>query len=111
MTYAPKLGRLPSAPSLLGRARTLLRKFRPSGRVSTIAVERCGNCRFWELSSYAIRNGSESGVGGHHCDGSVSNCRRHAPPGIHTERDRIHDRAEWPTTRIDAWCGEWEPRR
>lgn len=72
--------------------------------------ERCGNCKFWELSGYARMNDIEGGVGGHHCDGSVSNCRRHAPGMIDATRDRIHDRAEWPTTRKDAWCGDWAAR-
>ncbi len=73
-------------------------------------AEYCGNCRFWELSLYAQMNGGESGIGGHHCDGSVSNCRRRAPAEINTDRDRIHARAEWPTTQHSAWCGEWAPR-
>lgn len=73
--------------------------------------ERCELCRFWQLSSY---NGGKigdqyNGVGGPHTDGSASNCRRHAPRHLQ-QLDRIYGRVDWPTTKRDEWCGEFEAR-
>lgn len=75
----------------------------------TSTEPRCGTCRYWELSSYAEREGLESGVSGHHCNGSVSNCRRHAPGALDRERYPSAT-ARWPATEREAWCGDWEDR-
>ena len=64
--------------------------------------ERCELCRFWEVNRYG-------GVGGPHCDGSASNCRRHAPR--HMKQDgRVSANVEWITTGRNDWCGDFEPR-
>lgn len=63
----------------------------------------CSTCRFWGRDEYG------RALGGPHCDGSVSDCRRRAPIAINSNTDRIFARGEWPSTSANAWCGEWEP--
>ena len=72
-------------------------------------TERCGTCRFWELSGYGESNNMELGVSGYHADGTVSNCRRYAPAAQDPKR-YPGATADWPTTRRDAVCGDWEAR-
>ncbi len=50
----------------------------------------CGTCRFWATGVYASR---------------VNECRCHAPTLVTVERH-----AEWPLTRAEEWCGEWQGR-
>ncbi len=74
-------------------------------------IERCGTCRFWQLSDYAKANSMELGVHGLGCDGSVSNCRKKAPVADPAKRDRtLFGDACWPITRKDDWCSEWRKR-
>jgi hypothetical protein len=49
--------------------------------------ERCNNCDFW-----------------HQYDGRNGLCRRY-PPTINPG-DR--DESDWPVTKEQYWCGEWE---
>ncbi len=73
--------------------------------------ERCGTCRFWQLSDYAKANSMELGVHGLGCDGSVSNCKRNAPNANPTKHERtLWGDASWPITRKDDWCSEWRKR-
>lgn len=69
-------------------------------------VQRCGSCKYWELSGYAQMNGMESGVGGYHTDGSVSNCRRNAPQELRQDRYPSAN-VVWPQTNKTDWCGDW----
>jgi hypothetical protein len=104
---------------LLGKARALFHGLGPKGehpsrkdwtplptgatnQPTTRAEERCELCRFWETNGYG-------GVGGPHCDGSASNCRRHAPQHIAPERYPSAN-VRWVTTNRNDWCGDFEPR-
>ncbi len=76
------------------------------------SVECCGNCAFWPLGyqSGSDHLGSEPyGIGGHHTDGSVSECRRHAPISANHEM-RLSGSAIWPTTKKRDYCGDFELR-
>lgn len=72
-------------------------------------VECCGNCAFWPLNPYQVEGSYPLGIGGPHTDGTVSECRRHAP----TELDRAkYPSAErrFPTTNRSDFCGDFELR-
>lgn len=73
----------------------------------SMKVECCGNCAFWPLAG--MNGGEPFGIGGHHTDGSVSECRRHAPVGVKPDMD-LHGSARWPTTRKRDFCGDFELR-
>ena len=63
--------------------------------------ERCENCRFWK------RDGFGRAIGGQHADGTVSPCVRHSPLDRKPE-DHPRATAQWPTTNISDWCGDWK---
>lgn len=71
----------------------------------------CGNCRHWPLSGYQFDwDGCEPlGTGGHSCDGTVSDCRLHAPIAVKSDR-YPSETAMWPTTRKTDHCGDFELR-
>lgn len=76
----------------------------------------CGNCRFWPLSPCGRVQWDSgdnrlhpNGVGGHACDGTVSDCRRHAPVAVKYDM-RLHGDAHWPTTKFHEGCGDFEAR-
>jgi len=74
----------------------------------------CANCRFWPLSGYGEtvwKNdyGRPSGISGFQTDGSVSDCRRHAPTELNQER-RPGETAIWPRTLATDYCGDFERR-
>jgi hypothetical protein len=74
-------------------------------------VECCGNCAFWPLGNYQhdFKGAEPQGTGGHHTDGSVSDCRRYAPS--HQRPDMYPSAtARWPTTNKRDYCGEFEQR-
>ena len=73
-------------------------------------VECCGNCAFWPLAhSQSEWSREPYGIGGHHTDGSVSECRKHAPIGI-ADGMALHGDRKFPTTRKSDFCGDFELR-
>ena len=70
-------------------------------------IECCGNCAFWPINPYS--EGMPYGMKGPHTDGTVSDCRRHAPREISPQR-YPSDTAQWPTTKRDDCCGDFELR-
>jgi hypothetical protein len=74
-------------------------------------VECCGNCAFWPLGNYQHDwAGAEPfGIGGHHTDGSVSECRRHAPRDLNRDRYPGATRL-FPMTEKRDFCGDFELR-
>jgi hypothetical protein len=50
------------------------------------AERQCGGCRFWKQRDYE------------------GECRRYAPA------PSSEHPVEWPDTRSEDWCGEWEPK-
>lgn len=74
----------------------------------------CGNCRHWQLSGYSRNQWNDGewsdprGIGGYHCDGSVSDCRRHAPIGA--KPGDVIKQAIWPQTGTQDSCGDFERR-
>jgi hypothetical protein len=78
-----------------------------------VTEQRCELCRFWPLSSYSNGKIGDKyyGIGGHHTDGSVSDCRRRAPAMVDPHRDaHLWGSARWPTTKREDWCGDFEAR-
>ena len=79
--------------------------------VVRLTAETCNSCRFWPTRGEPI-DGRYWGIGGPHTDGSVSDCRRHAPRQV---KDRAssypHDSAIWPETKSYDWCGDYEARK
>lgn len=76
-----------------------------------LKVECCGNCAFWPLNPYQSGEAEAYplGTGGPHTDGSVSECRRHAPIALKHERYPSAERL-FPTTRRQDFCGDFEQR-
>jgi len=76
-------------------------------------ADTCDRCRFWPLSGY---NGGKIGdryygIGGSGTDGSVSDCRRHAPTRDTSRPDAdLFGSGRWPTTGRGHWCGDFEAR-
>jgi hypothetical protein len=65
-------------------------------------METCETCRFWGRDRFG------RALGGYNCDGRVSDCRRRAP--IEIDRARYPGASRlWPETKIDDWCGEYDP--
>lgn len=62
----------------------------------------CRNCLFWEKSPFG------GGVLGSGTDGSVSNCRRHAPEPM-TDGYTPTRARRFPQTEARDWCGEHRP--
>lgn len=76
-----------------------------------LKVECCGNCAFWPLGNYQsdIDGAPPYGTGGHHTDGTVSDCRRRAPQDQDPSR-YPSSTARWPQTNRNDFCGEFEQR-
>lgn len=69
----------------------------------------CGNCAFWPLGGYQHDwEGCEPlGIAGYGTDGTVSECRRHAPVvGRHSPGRS----ADWPQTEKLDSCGDFQHR-
>lgn len=75
------------------------------------SVENCGNCAFWPLAGYQHdwKGAEPQGTGGYMCDGTVSDCRRHAPREVHKDRYPGAS-AQWPQTNRNDFCGDFELR-
>ena len=74
-------------------------------------VECCGNCAFWPIGGYQhdFPGAKPLGIGGHHTDGDVSDCRRYAPRELDKEKYPTAT-GRWPQTNRDDFCGEFELR-
>ncbi len=74
-------------------------------------VECCGNCAFWPLGGYQhdFAGAEPLGIGGHHTNGNVSECRRYAPRELDHERSPGATR-HFPQTEKTDFCGEFELR-
>lgn len=61
-----------------------------------VDLDQCRYCRFW---SYPCDDGADTGQ-----------CRRYPPStfleGMRPEDNPIGNKAYWPRTRHDDWCGE-----
>lgn len=75
------------------------------------SVECCGNCAYWPLGGYQHdwKGAQPLGAGGPHTDGTVSECRRHAPLAVNTARYPSADRL-FPSTNRTDFCGDFELR-
>ena len=80
------------------------------------AARVCGNCGYWPLSPYGQacwergELNEPSGLHGHQTDGSVSDCRRHAPCAIRPQRESYDASAQWPRTARTDSCGDFKWR-
>lgn len=68
----------------------------------------CGNCAHWPTNQDQSDR-QPYGLGGPSGDGTVSDCRKRAPILLRTDRHPSAT-AEWPTTRRDDFCDEFELR-
>ena len=75
------------------------------------SVECCGNCAFWPLGGYqsSYSGAQPLGCGGNQGDGSVSECRRHAPVSVNQDRHPGRT-AVWPQVGVRDFCGDFELR-
>lgn len=71
----------------------------------------CGNCAHWPLGGYQHKwpGAQPSGIGGHHCNGEVSECHAKSPIGENRDRS-LSGGAIWPTTKREDSCGDYKPR-
>jgi hypothetical protein len=72
-------------------------------------VECCGNCAFWPLGGYQHnwKGAPPLGMCGPGSDGSLSECRRHAPNT--TDQSKYPSKtAAWPSTARNDYCGDFE---
>ena len=71
----------------------------------------CGNCVHWDRASPARGTYPPLGRSGPHTDGTLSECRRHAPRGVQAVGYSGRDDARWPHTSPTDWCGDFEARK
>jgi hypothetical protein len=57
----------------------------------------CENCKFWQ------EDGEIPGLG---------SCHRYAPNAVVSHPVQVPGSmdTDWPRTKNDEWCGEWDPR-
>lgn len=69
----------------------------------------CANCKHWdtEQQSFDQYDFAPRGKGGHHCNGTASECRRNPPVA---GDPKSFQSAVWPTTGREDYCGEFERR-
>lgn len=73
-------------------------------------VECCGNCAFWPLGGFQHdwKGAEPLGISGYSTDGTVSECRRHAPIGL--KEDSPGATRRFPKTEKRDFCGDFERR-